>query len=84
VSAGVLLLFAATFCIVSAFVAYWMGRGAAERQTRIIQARLQSATELNVALAEAHYNLRRRLGHLTPDEAAAFFGITDNYREEAS
>lgn len=68
----------------SAFVAYWMGRARGDREARIAQARLASIAEINALVATQLYTLRRRMGHLTPDEATAFHNITTHYGKEAS
>ena len=70
--------------IVSAFIAYWMGRGHGERNLRIVISRYELTQQLNIDLATQLADLRRRLGHLTPDEQTAFTALADTYRKEAS
>ena len=68
----------------SAFVAYWMGRAAGEKNTRILLARYELMSRLNVDLAASLAVLKRRLGHLTPDEAANFHEISTHYGKESA
>ena len=68
----------------SAFVAYWMGRARGDRDARMWKARFTSIAEINAIVATEMYLLRRRMGHLTPDEAANFHDITTHYGQESA
>lgn len=80
---GAVLLAGATGAV-SAFVAFWMGRAKPEREARILRRRYELMSALNVDLAVALADLKGRLGHLTPDEAAAFQHITTYYGKDAA
>ena len=70
--------------LVSAFVAYWLGRGPVEKQLRTVQARYALMTQTSIDLAVALNHLKRHHGYLTADEAAAFADIANHYGKETA
>jgi len=81
------LLLAAGVGIVSAFVGYWLGVGAAERRLgprfSELRARYACLMELNLDFAHQIAQMRQHRAALTADEAATFAAIVDNLRKDA-